>query len=117
MMTVHGHMDNGGEFEFKFDPETLGFDGGDMGGDEGMGDMGGDMGHEAPEHSMDQPGMGGEEEDDNPVHEAAGGFHNGKPGKGKRGPKTANMAVVPANPATHHAAPFPSPMGNKRSKK
>ena len=118
MQSVHGHFDNGGEFEFKFDPETLGFDGGDMGGDEGgMDDMHMGGHEESPEHTMDQPGMGGEEEDENPMHEAAGGFHNGKPGKGNRGPKTARMAVVPDAPASNKAVPFPSPMGNKRSKK
>lgn len=114
MMTIHGHMDNGGEFEFSFDKDALGFDGGDMGGD--------DMHHEEHEPSHESDFGGGEEgEDEGSEHqfgESAGeglpGFHNGKPGKGKRGSKTSRMAVVPENPATDHAAPFPTPQGSRQ---
>lgn len=116
MVTIHGTTDNGGDFEFSFEPNALGFGGDEEGGD-GSDFLPHDGGeHEEPHH--DQHGMGGEqEEDENPIGEAAGGFHNGKPGKGKRGPKTSRMSVVPANPATKHTAPFPSPMGNRQRKK
>jgi hypothetical protein len=130
MMTIHGTTDGGGEFEFSFDPSTLGFDGdeaggGDMGGDDmGGDDMGGDDG-DMDDHGgggdsgfgghkgSDKPGFGSDEDDDNPVHEAAAR----KPGKGKRGMKTARMAVVPKNPATSGAAPFPTPQGTRQKRK
>ncbi len=125
MMTIHGQTDNGGEFEFSFDKDALDFDsmgdeggmgGDDMGGDEdGMGGgMGGDEHQFGGGHMGNQPGLGsGEEEDeDQPFHEAAGR----KPGKGKRGPKTSRMSIVPSNPAAKHAAPFPTPMGQRNKK-
>lgn len=118
MMTVHGHTDNGGEFEFSFDKDALGF------GDDMSDDMGGDMdngdsmsmGGHGGEH--EQPGMGSGEDSDSPIGESAGeglpGFHNSKPGKGKRGAKSSRMAVVPADPASKHAAPFPTPQGSRQ---
>jgi len=118
MMTVHGHMDNGGEFEFSFDKDALGFgDGDDMGGMD-------DMHHEEHEPSHEGAPFGGEgEEEEGNEHqfgESAGeglpGFHNGKPGKGKRGAKTSRMAIVPENPAVDHAAPFPTPQGTRQKK-
>lgn len=114
MMTIHGQMDNGGEFEFSFDKDALGFGGGDDDDMNGMDDMsGGQEQHDGQEH--EQPGMGSGHEDQNPM-ESAEGFHNGKPGKGKRGPKTSRMSIVPADPAANHAGPFPTPQGSRQKK-
>lgn len=126
MMTIHGTTDQGGEFEFSFDPNTLGFDdlggddmgGGGMGDMDDMSDMGGheDHGHEGGEHhepESDHSGFGHEDEDEEPMAEAAGR----KPGKGRKGPRTARMSIVPADPATNHAAPFPTPQGQKQRRK
>lgn len=125
MVTIHGTTDGGGEFEFSFDPDTLGFGGGDMGdeGDMGGGDeFGGGEEHHSHEshgggehHDHDEPGMG-EDEEEPPVAEATM-VKKGKPGKGQRGPKTARMGIVPADPATDHAAPFPTPQGSRQKRK
>ncbi len=121
IMTIHGQTDSGGEFEFKFDKDALDFGddedmSGDMGGhggdDMGDGQMGGGMGGNQM-GGMDQMGSEPEDEEEKPFHEAAGR----KPGKGKRGPKTSPMSIVPRNPAAKHAAPFPTSMGQRQKNK
>jgi hypothetical protein len=113
MITIHGTTDSGGDFEFSFDPETLGFDG--EGGGEGHDEHHGHEHHDSGIGHMDEPGMGMGDDDQPPAMAESGEhWHNGKPGKGARGAKSSRMAVVPANPKVGHAAPFPSAMGQRQ---
>jgi hypothetical protein len=107
MVTIHGTTDHGGEFEFSFDPDDLGF-GGDQGDDHGD-DMSG--GHEEPHHmsGMDHADHGMDDEE--PVAESKKGLPKGRKSKSSR------MGVVPASPASAHAAPFPTPQGVKQRRK
>jgi hypothetical protein len=131
MITIHGHTDNGGEFSFSFDKDTLGFDDNDAGGDEfgneeemhggeednqfGNDDFGGDeensdFGDEDQgdmmAHSMDQPGDGYGEEEDDEHNMAEAASH--KPGR------TTGLDVVPKNRKTSRATPMGTPMGTKQ---
>lgn len=119
MVTIHGETDAGSPFEFKFNPETLGM-GDDMGGEGGEHHHGGHGGHGehhgGSEHDMgseSEPGMGSDD-DEPPVAEAAGGFHNGKPGRGRKGGSSSRMSIVPQDPRASHAAPFPTPQGGRQ---
>jgi hypothetical protein len=120
-VTLHGQIqtDDGGtsDFEFSFDPEDLGFEKTDdgMGGD----DMGDDMGDENGGGMDDMSGGGAPPDFGHMGNDPHEGMQEGKgkPGKGKRGPRTSPMAIVPRNPAAKSAAPFPTPQGTRQKKK
>lgn len=119
MVTIHGETDTGSPFEFKFNPETLGFDS-EMSGGGDEHHHGGHEEHHSSEHDGGgdfgggEPGMGGEEEDEEPQVAEGAAFHNGKPRRGRKGGSSSRMSIVPQNPRASHAAPFPSPQGTRQ---